>query len=84
MDDQLQREIRRLRRTNAVAVALLVIVTVSAFVRGRSAPTKFDEIDVGRINVREPDDSALRSRITRDYRTLSWAASPIRSAVGRA
>jgi hypothetical protein len=52
MDEQLQREIRRLRRTTAVAIAMLVVVTASAFVQTRNR-TKFDEIDVERINVRE-------------------------------
>jgi hypothetical protein len=56
MDEQLRREIRRLRRTNAIAMALLVIVALSAFVRSRpGVPTKFDEIDVERINVVEKD-----------------------------
>lgn len=85
MDDQLQREIRRLRRTNAVAVALLVIVTVSAFVRGRSAPTKFDEIDVGRINVREPD-GRLRLTISNHARlpdvVVGGKSYPLRGGTG--
>lgn len=54
MDEQLRREIRRLRRTNIVAITLLLVVSASAFWRAQ-APTKFDEIDVHRINVREPD-----------------------------
>jgi hypothetical protein len=85
MNDQLQREIRRLRRTNAVAVALLVIVTVSAFVRGRSAPTKFDEIDVGRINVREPD-GRLRLAISNHARlpdvVVGGKSYPLRGGTG--
>jgi hypothetical protein len=85
MDDQLQHEIRRLRRTNAVAVALLVIVTVSAFVRARSVPTKFDEIDVGRINVREPD-GRLRLTISNHTRlpevVVGGKSYPLRGGTG--
>jgi hypothetical protein len=85
MDDQLQREIRRLRRTNVVAVALLMIVAVSAFVRGRSAPTKFDEIDVGRINVREPD-GRLRLTISNHARlpevVVGGKSYPLRGGTG--
>lgn len=58
MDHQLQREIRRLRRTNAVTLAALIILAGAAFtglVRPATRHTKFDVIDVGRINIREPD-----------------------------
>jgi hypothetical protein len=54
MNDELRREIRRLRRTTAMVMALLIIVTASAFVRSR-APTNFEEINVERINVVEKD-----------------------------
>jgi hypothetical protein len=54
MDQDLVREIRRLKRINAVSIAALVLLAAVAFTRS-SAPTKFDVIDVGRINVREPD-----------------------------
>ena len=58
MDQELQREIRRLRRINAVSLAALIIFAVAAFSRVVAPPptsAKFDVIDVGRINVREPD-----------------------------
>lgn len=58
MDQQLQREIRRLRRLNAVTLGALIIVVSAAFtglVRPTASAAKFDVIDVGRINIREPD-----------------------------
>jgi hypothetical protein len=54
MDQDLVREIRRLKRINAVSIGTLVLFAAVAFTRA-AAPTKFDVIDVGRINVREPD-----------------------------
>ena len=54
MDHDLEREIRRLKRINAVSLAALAIFAVAAFV-GVPARTRFDVIDVGRINVLEPD-----------------------------
>lgn len=54
MDQDLQREIRRLRRLNALTLAALALFAAAAFT-GVRAPTKFDVIDVGRINVVEPD-----------------------------
>lgn len=49
----LAREIRRLRRINAVSLCALAIVTVAAF---RSGPrlAHFDALDVGRLNIVEP------------------------------
>lgn len=86
MNDQLQREIRRLRRTNAVAVGLLVVVAMSAFVQARPASkTKFDEIDVGRINVREPD-GRLRLTISNHARlpdvVVGGKSYPLRGGTG--
>jgi hypothetical protein len=54
MHDELQREIRRLRRINAVSLGLLTVFALGAFVRSRQSP-HFDEITVGRIDVVEPD-----------------------------
>ena len=86
MHDQLQREIRRLRRTNAIAVSVLVIVAVSAFVQTRpAARTKFDEIDVERINVREPDGK-LRLTISNHARlpevVIGGKSYPLRGGTG--
>ena len=86
MNDQLQREIRRLRRTNAIAVGVLVIVAVSAFVQARpAAKTKFDEIDVERINVREPDGK-LRLTISNHARlpdvVIGGKSYPLRGGTG--
>ena len=68
MHDELQREIRRLRRTNAITLAILVVVVASAFAQAAtSRRAKFDEIDVGRINVREPDGT-LRLTISNKAR----------------
>jgi len=84
VEEQLRREIRRLRRTNAAAIGLLVIVTASAFVQAR-APTKFDEIDVGRINVREPD-GRLRLTISNHTRlpevVVGGKSYPLRGGTG--
>ncbi|HEV7706453.1 MAG TPA: hypothetical protein VGO46_19305 [Gemmatimonadaceae bacterium] len=54
MDQDLVREIRRLKRINAVSIGALAMFAAVAFTRS-AAPTKFDVIDVGRINIREPD-----------------------------
>lgn len=51
---QLKREVRLLRACMLSAVLLIVIVGLTAF-RSASAPTRFDEIDAQRINIREPD-----------------------------
>jgi hypothetical protein len=84
MNDQLQREIRRLRRTNAIAIGVLAIVAVSAFVHARP-PTTFDEIDVGRINVREPDGK-LRLTISNHARlpdvVIGGKSYPLRGGTG--
>ena len=86
MNDQLQREIRRLRRTNAVAIGTLVIVAVCAFVQARPAgKNKFDEIDVERINVREPDGK-LRLTISNHARlpevVVGGKSYPLRGGTG--
>lgn len=86
MNEQLQREIRRLRRTNVVAVGLLVIVSASAFVQARpGARTKFDEIDVERINVREAD-GRLRLTISNHARlpevVVGGKSYPLRGGTG--
>ena len=84
MDEQLQREIRRLRRTTAASIALLVVVTTSAFMQAR-AHTKFDEIDVERINVREPDGK-LRLTISNHARlpqvVVGGKTYPLRGGTG--
>jgi hypothetical protein len=51
---QLKREVRLLRAYVLSATLGIGIVGVTAF-RQTSAPTRFDEIDVQRINIREPD-----------------------------
>ena len=86
MHDQLQHEIRRLRRTNAVAFGLLTVVAVTAFVQARpAAKAKFDEIDVERINVREPDGK-LRLTISNHARlpevVIGGKAYPLRGGTG--
>jgi hypothetical protein len=84
MEAELRREIRRLRRTNAAAIGLLVIVAGSAFVQARSR-TKFDEIDVERINVREPD-GRLRLTISNHTRlpevVVGGKSYPLRGGTG--
>lgn len=84
MDEQLRVEIRRLRWTNALVTILLVAVTVSAFVQARPR-AKFDEIDVERINVREPD-GRLRLTISNHARlpdaVVGGKAYPLRGGTG--
>ena len=84
MDEPLRREVLRLRRTNIVAITLLVIVSASAFWRGQTH-TKFDEIDVQRINVREPDGK-LRLTISSHARlpevVVGGKSYPLRGGTG--
>lgn len=84
MDEHLRREVLRLRRTNVVAITLLVVVTASAFWQGR-ARTTFDEIDVGRINVREPNGK-LRLTISNHTRlpevVVGGKSYPLRGGTG--
>jgi len=84
METELKQEIRRLRRTNAAAIGLLVIVAGSAFVQARSR-TKFDEIDVERINVREPD-GRLRLTLSNHARlpevVVGGKSYPLRGGTG--
>lgn len=54
----LRRELRALRAYVILNTLAIAVVALAAF-RGSSGPAKFDEIDVQRINVREPD-GALR------------------------
>ena len=84
MDEQLRREIRRLRRTTVVAMILLVVVAASAFVQARSRTT-FEEIDVQRINVREANGT-LRLTISNHARlpeaVIGGKAYPLRGGSG--
>jgi hypothetical protein len=53
-DDRTRRELRLLRINAMITTPLVLVLALAAF--GRSTQkAKFDEIDVGRINVREPD-----------------------------
>jgi hypothetical protein len=54
MPETVQRELRFLRAYAAVSGAVLIALSVAAF-RRSAAPTQFDEIDVHRINIVEPD-----------------------------
>jgi hypothetical protein len=54
LDRALQRELRLLRAYAALSGAALIALSVAAF-RRSAAPARFDEIDVHRINVVEPD-----------------------------
>jgi hypothetical protein len=84
MDEQLRREIRRLRRTNMLALTLLAVVAVSAFWQGR-ARTAFDEIDVHRINVRDANGK-LRLTISNRERlpdvVVGGKSYPLRGGTG--
>ena len=54
MDSQLRRDVRLLKLYALFSTAAFGVLALAAFTH-RRAPTKFDEIDVERINVREPD-----------------------------
>jgi hypothetical protein len=54
MDSQVRRDVRLLKLYALVSTAAFAVLALAAFSQ-RRAPTKFDEIDVERINVREPD-----------------------------
>lgn len=54
MDQEIRRELKRLRLFAYGSTTLLCVLALSAFAR-TFAPTKFDEIDVHRINVVEKD-----------------------------
>lgn len=54
MSDQIERDVRFLKRYAIVTSTMLVVLTVAAFTR-TSRNAKFDEIDVQRINVVEPN-----------------------------
>jgi hypothetical protein len=53
-DNAVQRELRLLRAYAGVSGAVLIVLSVAAF-RRAAGPTRFDEIDVHRINIVEPD-----------------------------
>lgn len=84
MDDELRREITRLRRTTRIALLLLLVVSASAFWQARGRTT-FDEIDVQRINVKEPDGK-LRLTISNHARLpdpiIGGKSYPLRSGTG--
>ena len=54
MDSQLRRDVRLLKLYALLSTAAFGVLALAAFTH-RRPPTKFDEIDVERINVREPD-----------------------------
>lgn len=54
MDDQVRRDVRLLKLYALCSTAAFAVLALAAFTR-RQAPTKFDEIDVERINVVEKD-----------------------------
>ena len=51
---QLRRELRALKAYVVISTLVIGVTALSAF-RKAAMPTKFDEIDVERINLREPD-----------------------------
>ena len=84
MDEQLRREVIRLRRTTRVTMLVLLVVSASAFWQARGRTT-FDEIDVHRINVREPDGK-LRLTISNHARlpdvVVGGKSYPLRGGTG--
>lgn len=84
MDDELRREVIRLRRTTRVTMLLLLVVSATAFWQARGRTT-FDEIDVQRINVKEPDGK-LRLTISNHARlpevVVGGKSYPLRGGTG--
>ena len=71
MDDRrLARELRALKLYAAASTCVMLVLSLAAFRRGQpSAPTRFTEIDVERINVVEPDGK-LRMVISNKPRSI--------------
>ena len=68
--DQLARELRALKLYAAASTCVMLVLSLAAFRRGQpSAPTRFTEIDVERINVVEPDGK-LRMVISNKPRSI--------------
>jgi hypothetical protein len=53
--ERLQREVRLLRTYVIASTTVLSAIALMAFRQSSAAPTRFDEIDVQRINIREAD-----------------------------
>ena len=68
MSDHLERDVRFLKRYALATTVMLGLVTVAAFTR-QGTRTKFDEIDVERINIVEPDGK-LRMVISNRPRSI--------------
>lgn len=51
----IERDVRFLKRYAIVTTTLLAVLSVAAFTRSSGRNAKFDEIDVERINIREPN-----------------------------
>ncbi|MDQ6831425.1 MAG: hypothetical protein M3081_21400 [Gemmatimonadota bacterium] len=86
MHDELRAEIRRLRRINAISITLLVVGSLAAFTQvATSRKATFDEIDVGRINVKEPDGT-LRLTLSNKARlpevVIGGKTYPLRGGTG--
>jgi len=84
MDEELRREVMRLRRTTLVTMLLVLVVSASAFWQARGRTT-FDEVDVQRINVKEPDGK-LRLTISNHARlpdvVVGGKSYPLRGGTG--
>jgi len=84
--DELRAEVRRLRRTNAVSLCLVVVALGAGFARGAQPRTAtFDEIDVGRLNVREPNGTlrlALSNKARLPEVVIGGKTYPLRGGTG--
>jgi hypothetical protein len=86
MEQALEREIRRLRRINAVSLSALIIVALAAFT-GEPRHARFDVIDVGRINIVEPTGTlrlAISNKAHFPDPVVDGKAYPLRSGPKRA
>lgn len=55
MSESIERDVRFLKRYAIVTTTMLAVLSVAAFTRASGGHAKFDEIDVERINIREPN-----------------------------
>lgn len=55
MSQSIERDVRFLKRYAIVTTTMLAVLSVAAFTRASGGRAKFEEIDVERINIREPN-----------------------------
>jgi hypothetical protein len=83
----LERDVRFLKRYAIVTTTMLAVLSVAAFTRSSRGNAKLDEIDVERINIREPNGNyrmVISNRPRSIGRSIRTSRSDTRAAHGRA